>query len=203
MTHANPPTDQPIASAALALYERVNAILMEEIYGLYDYEEGKKRLVAAVQSALDAHAQQLQRRCDAAEKERDEAIAVHGYFWNAVRAAAQTFRWLGIPADAHKECGEDASRVYAAEKLPPKWSTDWAVIPRHELETLQAKLTEAEKDAVRLRDTVVKVESLLTNLQPHIPQACYPKHAAYIDNYVDPALESLRSAIARDAAGTT
>jgi hypothetical protein len=40
-----------------------------------------------------------------------------------------------------------------------------------------------------------EAEELLTNLQPHIPQACYPGRAVFIDNYVDPALDALRSAI--------
>lgn len=44
--------------------------------------------------------------------------------------------------------------------------------------------------------TVIRdVDRLLTNLQPHIEQACLPGHAGFIDNYVDPALEKLRGAL--------
>ena len=41
------------------------------------------------------------------------------------------------------------------------------------------------------RKTIQEVHDLLMNLQPHIPQACYPGHAGFIDNYIDPALEKL------------
>jgi len=45
------------------------------------------------------------------------------------------------------------------------------------------------------KEVIYEVEKLLTNLQPHIPQACYPGKEKIIDNYIDPALELLRSAI--------
>lgn len=41
-----------------------------------------------------------------------------------------------------------------------------------------------------------EAEELLTNLQPKIPQACYPGHESFIDNYVDPAIHALRAALA-------
>lgn len=40
-----------------------------------------------------------------------------------------------------------------------------------------------------------QIETYLTNLQPHIPQACFPGHAAFIDNYVDPCLKIARAAL--------
>lgn len=46
-----------------------------------------------------------------------------------------------------------------------------------------------------LLGVIREVERLLTNLQPHIPQACYKDRQQFIDNYVDPALEILRSHI--------
>ena len=47
----------------------------------------------------------------------------------------------------------------------------------------------------RLRAALEGVERLLTGLQPHIPQACLPKRAAFIDNYVSPALDLSRPAL--------
>jgi len=44
--------------------------------------------------------------------------------------------------------------------------------------------------------TLRAIESELTNLQPHIPQACYPGREGFIDVYVDVALEKLRTLIA-------
>ena len=32
------------------------------------------------------------------------------------------------------------------------------------------------------------IHTLLMNLQPHIPQACHPGHAVFVDNYVNPCL---------------
>jgi len=45
---------------------------------------------------------------------------------------------------------------------------------------------------------LAEIEALLTNLQPHIAQACIPGHAGFIDNYVDPALEIARAALSAD-----
>lgn len=42
-------------------------------------------------------------------------------------------------------------------------------------------------------DAVIYAEAMLTNLQPHIPQSCYPGSDRFIDNYVNPVLEKLRS----------
>ena len=66
-----------------------------------------------------------------------------------------------------------------------------------ECETLRAKL--AERDAL-LR----YVDDQLTNMQPHIEQACYPGRAGFIDNYVDPVIERIRalSASAEPSAST-
>lgn len=32
------------------------------------------------------------------------------------------------------------------------------------------------------------IHTLLMNLQPKIPDSCYPGHAVFIDNYVNPCL---------------
>lgn len=40
-----------------------------------------------------------------------------------------------------------------------------------------------------------RIEELLVNLQPHIEQACYPGHDVFIDNYINPALDTARSAL--------
>lgn len=58
---------------------------------------------------------------------------------------------------------------------------------------LRAALT--QPTTVQQAETLKYVESMLTNLQPHIPQACYPGRAAFIDNYIEPVLERVRAAI--------
>ncbi|WP_271103736.1 hypothetical protein [Pseudomonas tohonis] len=42
-------------------------------------------------------------------------------------------------------------------------------------------------------DAVRFAEAMLTNLQPHIVQACYPGRARFLDNYVDPVLDKFRT----------
>ncbi|BBP82417.1 hypothetical protein PHLH8_20590 [Pseudomonas sp. Pc102] len=42
-------------------------------------------------------------------------------------------------------------------------------------------------------DAVRFAEAMLTNLQPHIVQACYPGRARFLDNYVDPVLDKFRA----------
>lgn len=49
--------------------------------------------------------------------------------------------------------------------------------------------------AEALLEIIRDVDHLLTNLQPHIPQACHPGREGFIDNYIDPALEKLRSVL--------
>lgn len=77
--------------------------------------------------------------------ERDEAIKAHGFVWNAARKAAQYFRWAGcrdtIAIEAMNQCCE-------AEKLTPKWSTDWVIVTPLELSSLRAQLAQcqAERD---------------------------------------------------------
>jgi hypothetical protein len=57
-------------------------------------------------------------------------------------------------------------------------------------------------NAEALRKALEAVEVHLTNLQPHIPQACYPKRAVFIDNYVNPCLEICRAALKGGVAST-
>lgn len=45
-------------------------------------------------------------------------------------------------------------------------------------------------------DRLRELDRLLTNLQPHIPQACKDGHSGFIDSYVDPAIEIVRDLIA-------
>jgi hypothetical protein len=51
--------------------------------------------------------------------------------------------------------------------------------------------------ALELLVALRQAEELLTNLQPHIPQACMAGRSSLIDGYVDPALEIIRAAIAK------
>jgi hypothetical protein len=64
--------------------------------------------------------------------------------------------------------------------------------------TLIARVRELEAAPLSLegaREALRQIEAHLTNLQPHIPQACYPGHAGFIDNYVNPCLEIARRAL--------
>jgi hypothetical protein len=54
------------------------------------------------------------------------------------------------------------------------------------VDTLRAQLAEAHA-------LLQYAEGQLTNLQPHIEQACYPGRAAFIDNYIDPVIERIRA----------
>lgn len=62
-------------------------------------------------------------------------------------------------------------------------------------QAVQARLA-AERQVAQLLAAIEYSEGMLTNMQPHIPQACHPNRAAFIDNYVDPVLERLRAEIA-------
>lgn len=59
----------------------------------------------------------------------------------------------------------------------------------------------APATADALTEALEYAEGMLTNLQPHIPQACYPGRQKFIDNYVDPVLEKLRAALAAPQQG--
>jgi len=65
------------------------------------------------------------------------------------------------------------------------WLTDLAA---DRIEALEAEVA-------RLRGAVQKADDHLTNLQPRIPQACYPGHEGFIDSHVDCAQEILRAAL--------
>jgi len=50
-----------------------------------------------------------------------------------------------------------------------------------------------EKERIKeLEDTLKAIEVHLTNLQPHIVQACVPGHAQFVDTYIDAALEEVK-----------
>ena len=53
-----------------------------------------------------------------------------------------------------------------------------------EIARLQARV-EALEGAIK------SAHNDLMNLQPHIPQSCYPKHQPFIDTHVDAAMETL------------
>ena len=50
------------------------------------------------------------------------------------------------------------------------------------------------------REALKFAESKLTNMQPHIEQACYPGRAKFIDNYVDPVIDRIRAVRAKGGA---
>lgn len=45
------------------------------------------------------------------------------------------------------------------------------------------------------RANLVKINDLLENMQPHIPQACIPGRESFIDNYIGPCLEICRQVV--------
>ena len=76
------------------------------------------------------------------------------------------------------------AEVYAAFRC-----TNEDTHPAPSAQSSKAALSDDEREALE------KIESLLTNMQPHIEQACKPGHAQFIDNYVGPALEIARAGI--------
>lgn len=89
-------------------------------------------------------------------KEREEAISAHGVVWNAVRKANSAFRWLDT-AKEHPSVTEEINACIEAEKLTPKWSTDWAIIGRMELKSLRSALTAKTAEAEGLRGAMDKI----------------------------------------------
>lgn len=52
-----------------------------------------------------------------------------------------------------------------------------------------------EKRIAELEATITKAHDELMNLQPHIPQCCYPTHIGFIDDHVDAAMIALNAAL--------
>ncbi len=76
------------------------------------------------------------------------------------------------------------------------WVSGW--MSRVLIVDLQTSIKERVVERIDQRDAIkalAEVERLLTYLQPHIEQACYPGRAAFIDNYVDPAVELIRTVL--------
>ena len=57
-----------------------------------------------------------------------------------------------------------------------------------------ARLIAASPD---MYETLKAARDQLINLQPHIPQSCYPGREGFIDSHVDVALEAMNRAIAK------
>ena len=47
----------------------------------------------------------------------------------------------------------------------------------------------------KYREALESVYNDLMNLQPHIPEACYPNHQTFIDAHVDKAMKTLRETL--------
>jgi hypothetical protein len=62
-------------------------------------------------------------------------------------------------------------------------------------EAAEARALAATAESDRLRRALVEADRQLTNLQPHIPQSCYPGHTGFIDTHVDLALEAISQAL--------
>jgi len=56
-----------------------------------------------------------------------------------------------------------------------------------EAEALHKAIVEIEQ----LQERMQKAHNHLINLQPHIPQACYPGHESFIDSHIDEAMKLL------------
>lgn len=110
----------------------------------------------------------------------------------------------------HKQCAachqewfsdidySDTVRVHLAGKYIDKDATIDRL--RAEVRALRKTLPNSTTELVDLRAQLVEQDALLqyiddqlTNLQPHIVQACYPGRAGFIDNYVDPVIERIRT----------
>lgn len=127
--NSNPPTETAMAAAREML--QMDGVLTT--YRCAGKGHGAEEQVAAI----------IQRHFSASlasvEGERDAAVAAHGVVWNAVRKAVQAFNWLGAPK-LHPSIDQEVSACEEAVKLVPKWSTDWAIIPKLELAALRADL---------------------------------------------------------------
>jgi hypothetical protein len=74
---------------------------------------------------------------------------------------------------------------------------DDILVGNSDVGSIHMVITAARKEGRQESEKVLSdIERLLTNLQPHIPQACYPGHEVFIDNYVDQALDIIRAALA-------
>lgn len=98
---------------------------------------------------------------------------------------------------AQSEAAALAKRLEAAEAVAAADGTLHGAV-----EHWQAKAAERQAKVEAMRDKFSEVDGLLTSLQPHIPQACYPGHAVFIDDYIDPALGLIRSAMQQQKGGS-
>lgn len=91
----------------------------------------------------------------------------------------------------HAEGETELARIWTmVEKIRAKQ----AAKPKHSpLASLTQPTTVQQTKLDDAMQTLRYVESMLTNMQPHIPQACYPGRAAFIDNYVRPILERIHA----------
>jgi hypothetical protein len=75
----------------------------------------------------------------------------------------------------------------------------WCAEPAQACEVAYVREDIAQSETMSTTEALRRIEELLTNLQPHINDATFPGHAGFIDNYVDPALEIARAALAAAA----
>lgn len=136
MTNPTTPTSQP--TNAVTPTPRTDNVYLSNDRSFEDRLKHARQLERDLSTALSS--------LKAMEAERDEAIKAHGFVWNAARKAAQYFRWAGCPDSIAIEA---MNQCHEAEKLAPKWSTDWAIVTPLELHTLRTQLTEARQQLAR------------------------------------------------------
>lgn len=88
----------------------------------------------------------------------DDAVAGHGLVWNALRSAVSALEWLGAPNILH--LAPEVTRAKDAILCTPKWSTDWAILPRLELEKLRSADSALRERSVLLEQAEARVKEL-------------------------------------------
>ena len=91
-------------------------------------------------------------------------------------------------------------RLQANYDLAIKVNHEWAERYRNspnaaEEMRWQKEATEWRLHSKRLAESLKEVRDELTNLQPHIPDACYPGREKFIDSHVDVALGKITAAL--------
>lgn len=120
-----------------------------------------------------------------------------------LRAAIAKF----LDADGHDLCHDNRQYLALAigrpndlqRGLPPEQEfAERCIQYRQDLYGHQGPGSDAEIYEARiqeLKNCLTKVQDELTNVQPHIPQACYPGREKFIDAHLDVAREAIEKVL--------